>query len=87
VPAGESVVSDEVQVTVAAGNNSFVSFYLGEFTQMRSAVYTCGTLTKGVYAVGDYTYEKEIPITVSRGTNIFYFLSNLFKFRYIIRTK
>lgn len=77
VAAGESVVSDEVQVNVAAGSTSFVSFYLGDFTQMRSAVYTCGPLTKGLYAVGDYTYEKEIPITVSRGTNIFYFLSNV----------
>lgn len=77
VAAGESVVSDEVKMAVSAGNNSFVSFYLGEFTQMRSAVYTCGPLTKGLYAVGDYTYEKEIPITVSRGINIFYFLSNV----------
>ncbi len=77
VAAGESVVSDEVQVNVAAGSTSFVSFFLGNFTQMRSAVYTCGPLTKGLYAVGDYTYEKEIPITVSRGTNIFYFLSNV----------
>lgn len=77
VAAGESVVSDEVKVTVVAGSTSFVSFYLGDFTQMRSAVYTCGPLTKGVYAVGDYTYEKDIPITVSRSTNIFYFLSNV----------
>ena len=77
VAAGETVVSDEVKVTVAAGSTSFVSFYLGEFTQMRSAVYTSGPLTKGLYALGDYTYEKEIPITVSRGTNIFYFLSNV----------
>lgn len=77
IPAGESVVSDEVPVQVEAGSTSFVSFYLGDYTQMRSAVYTSGPLTKGVYAVGDYTYEKDIPITVSRGTNIFYFLSNV----------
>lgn len=77
VAAGERVVSDEIEVAVSSGTTSFVSFYLGEFTQMRSAVYTCGPLTKGVYAVGDYTYEKDIPITVSRSTNIFYFLSNV----------
>ena len=77
VAAGQSVVSDEVKVAVAAGSISFVSFYLGDFTQMRSAVYTSGPLTKGLYAVGDYTYEKDIPITVSRGTNICYFLSNV----------
>ena len=29
VAAGESVVSDEVKMAVRAGNNSFVSFYLG----------------------------------------------------------
>ena len=77
VAAGETVVSDQVQVAVTAGSISFVSFYLGDFTQMRSAVYTSGPLTKGLYAVGDYTYEKDIPITVSRGTNICYFLSNV----------
>ena len=54
-----------------------MSFYLGDFTQMRSAVYTCGPLTKGTYAVGDYTYEEEIPIAVSRKTGITYFLSNV----------
>lgn len=77
VTAGERVISDEMQVKVEAGTISYVSFYLGDFTQLRSAVYTSGPLTKGVYAVGDYTYEKDIPIAVSRGTNIFYFLSNV----------
>lgn len=77
VPAGERRVSDAVKTKVSAGSMSYVSFYLGDFTQMRSAVFTCGPLTRGIYAVGDYTGKEEIPITVSRKTNITYFLSNV----------
>lgn len=77
IPAGCRVVSDAVHAKVSAGSVSQVSFYLGDFTQMRSAVFTCGPLTKGLYAVGDYTYEKDIPIEVSRKTGITYFLSNV----------
>ncbi len=77
IPAGECVVSDELEINAEPGANAYVSFYLGEFTQMRSAVYTCGPLSKGLFATGDHTYDEDISIMVSRKTNINYFLSNV----------
>ena len=47
IPAGEAVVSDEVEFAVKRGNDISVSFYLGDFTQMRSAVLITGPLSKG----------------------------------------
>ena len=44
---------------------------------MRSTVFMSGPLTSGRYAVGDHTAQKEIPITLSRSTNYFYFLNNI----------
>ncbi len=38
IPAGEAIVSDAIPFSVVRGNDISVSFYLGEFTQMRSAV-------------------------------------------------
>lgn len=77
IPAGESAVSDELEINVETGADAYVSFYLGDFTQMRSAVYTCGPLSKGLFATGDHTYDEDISIMVSRKTNINYFLSNV----------
>ena len=44
---------------------------------MRSMVYASGPLSTGIYAIGDMTDEKDIPINISRNTNNFYFLSNV----------
>ena len=38
VGAGDTVVSDELELTVCAGEMVQVSFYLGDFTLMRSVV-------------------------------------------------
>lgn len=76
--AGKSIVSDEIEVEIKAHKTPLeVSFYLKDFTQMRSGVYIQGPLTKGLFAVGDHTSEKDIDINVSRKNNIVYFLSNV----------
>ena len=54
-----------------------VSFYFEDFTQLRSAVYTSGPLTEGIYAIGDMTETDIIPQDIARSTNIIYFLSNI----------
>ena len=77
IPAGERVVSDEIKCAVKAKSIFFVSFYLEDYTQMRSMVYASGPLSTGIYALGDMTNEKDIPIDISRNTNNFYFLSNV----------
>ena len=77
IPAGERIVSDEIRCDVKAKTIFFVSFYLEDFTQMRSMVYASGPLSTGLYAISDFTDEKDIPINISKKTNNFYFLSNV----------
>lgn len=77
IPAGEAAVSDAVDFCVRRGKDISVSFYLGEFTQMRSSVLITGPLSKGYYSVGDHTQSGRLPLELTRNTNWFYFLSNV----------
>ena len=77
IPAGERVVSDALEVRLIEGELIQVSFYLKDFTLMRSVVYACGPLSEGMYANGDETENAKIDILTSRKTHLFYFLSNV----------
>ncbi|MBO5209889.1 MAG: lipase [Lachnospiraceae bacterium] len=77
VPAGKTLVSDAVSFAVKAGQTLSVSFYLADFTQMRSAVLITGPLSKGFYSVGDVCDTKTLPLDTTRKTNWFYFLSTV----------
>ena len=77
IRAGENVVSDALEVVINEGEVLQVSFYLADFTLMRSVVYTCGPLSEGLYANGDMTEKAHIDIEQSRNTHLFYFLSNV----------
>ncbi|MCM1182680.1 MAG: GDSL-type esterase/lipase family protein [Roseburia sp.] len=77
IPAGASVVSDEIMMEVRRGEDISVSMYFADFTLMRSAVLITGPLSKGFYAVGDYAARGALPLDNTRNTNWFYFLSNV----------
>lgn len=77
IPAGENTVSDELPCEIMPQSLIIVSFYFEDFTQLRSAVYTSGPLTEGIYAIGDMTEVDIIPQDIARGINIIYFLSNI----------
>ena len=77
IPAGEKVVTDPLEVALNEGELIQVSFYLADFTLMRSVVYACGPLSEGLYANGDQTENAHIDIITSRKTHLFYFLSNV----------
>ena len=77
VGAGDKVVTAPVDISLNAEELLQVSFYLKDFTLMRSVVYTCGPLSEGLYANGDRTEDKDIDIITSRKTHLFYFLSNV----------
>ena len=77
IPAGEKVVTDPLEITINEGELIQVSFYLAEFTLMRSVVFSCGPLSEGLYANGDQTENAAIDIVTSRRTQLFYFLSNV----------
>ncbi len=72
-----TVVSDPLEMEIVAGKLVQISFYLADFTLMRSVVYTCGPLSQGVYANGDTTEVAHFDVENSRNTHLFYFLSNV----------
>ena len=77
LPAGERAVSDPLEIFIHGGELMQVSFYLKDFTLMRSVVYTCGPLSEGLYANGDQTENPSIDIETSRKTQLCYFLCNV----------
>ena len=77
IPAGEKGVSDPLEVMLTESELIDVSFYLKDFTLMRSVVYTSGPLSEGLYANGDETENPDIGINTSRTTHLRYFLSNV----------
>ena len=77
IQAGEKVLSDALTIELLEGEVIQVSFYLKDFTLMRSVVYACGPLSEGLYANGDETETIHIDIDTSRKTHLFYFLSNV----------
>lgn len=77
IEAGKTVVSDEIKLDVTRGDRPEISIYLGDYTQMRSSVVALGPLSGGKYAVGNMTHVSDVPIKVSRKTDVFYFLSNV----------
>ena len=77
IEAGQDVVSDALEIQLYEGEVVQVSFYLADFTLMRSVVFTCGPLSEGIYANGDETENPTLDIMTSRKTHLFYFLSNV----------
>ena len=77
IGAGGRITTDPLAIPLNEGEVIQVSFYLGDFTLMRSVVYACGPLSEGLYANGDETENAHIGIETSRKTHLFYFLSNV----------
>ena len=77
IGAGKNAVSDPLAIHLIEDEVIQVSFYLADFTLMRSVVYTCGPLSEGVYANGDATETVHLDRDTSRTTHLFYFLSNV----------
>lgn len=67
------MISDTLETPVTAGEKLLVSFYLCDFTLMRSVVFTCGALSGGLYANGDETENLNISMDTSRKTQLTYF--------------
>ncbi len=77
IPAGGKIVTDPRPLPLTEGGTVEISFYLEDFTLMRSVVFTCGPLSGGLYANGDCTEVADIDIFTSRSTHRYYFMSNV----------
>lgn len=77
IEAGDRIETDPLEVRLNEFEMLQVSFYLADYTLMRSVVYTSGPLSEGLYANGDETENPHIDLMTSRRTHLFYFLSNV----------
>lgn len=77
INAGEEIVSDEIPFRIKPKDSVSVSFYLENFTLMRSAVVVTGPLSKGFFSLGNRTFSGVLPLEATRSTNVFYFLTGI----------
>ena len=77
IGAHDRTVSDPLTLPILESELVHISFYLEDFTLMRSVVYTSGPLSEGLYANGDETENPDIDPNTSRATHLCYFLSNV----------
>ena len=77
IGAGEEIFSDEISFRVEPKSDITVSFYLKDFTLMRSAVVITGPLSHGFYSLRNKTLSAGLPLDTTRTTNTFYFLTGI----------
>ncbi len=77
IEKGTKTVSDEISLEVKRGDIISISFYLGDFTLMRSSVVAIGSHSGGFYSVGDCVCDEEFDMNKSRKTSVYYFLSDI----------
>lgn len=71
------VISDPVYLNLKAGDTICVNLYFKDYTSMRSAVLVTGPLSKGFFAIGDYSHRGSLPSELTKATSWYYFLSNI----------
>lgn len=77
IQAGQKHVTEEIDFDVTGGTKIVVSFYLGDFTQMRSAVLVTGGLSEAYFALGDASEREILDPETTKMTRWFYFLSDV----------
>ena len=77
ISAVERILSDPLPFPVSQGDSVSVSFYLKDFTLMRSGVIATGPFSKGFYSVHDHAEDEVLPLDETRKTSCFYFLSDI----------
>lgn len=77
IPKGQKHVTSPIEFDVKADSKIVISFYLGNFTQMRSAVLVTGGLSEAYFAMGDATEREVLDPETTKMTRWFYFLSDV----------
>ena len=77
IPPGKEILSDDVEMLIDAGDVIEVSMYFADYTQMNAGTLVTGPLSKGKFAYGNYSAQKELPAEKSRNTSWFYFLNTI----------
>lgn len=77
IPAGQEILSDEVNLDIVAGETLDVSLYFADFTQMNAGTLITGPLSSGKFSYGNFAANDELPANLTRNTNWFYFLNTV----------
>lgn len=77
IKAGENLVSDGVSLKLRKGEKAAISFYLKDYTEMKSGVISWGPLSVGYYSLGNQVEAKEFDVNTTREINTFYFLNQV----------
>lgn len=77
IAPGAELTSDEIEFAVTAGETVDVSMYFATFTQMNAGTLITGPLSTGKYSYGNFAASKNLPETLTRKTNWFYFLNTI----------
>lgn len=77
IEPGQELLSDALDMQVAAGQELAVSLYLPKVTQMNAGTLVTGPLSKGYYSFGSYAEAAKLPIEQTRNTNWFFFLNTI----------
>lgn len=77
IPAGQEIVSDEIDFDVKAGETVEVSMYFENFTQMNSGTQILSPLCSGKYSYGNHAAAPVLPLDLTRNTKWFYFLNTI----------
>ena len=73
----QNILTEPIPFEVKEGEKILVSFYLKDFTLMRSAVAIKGPLSGGYYGLGDLTEVANPDINLTKKTCWYYFLSDI----------
>ena len=77
IPPKQNILTEPICFNVEEGKKILVSFYLKDFTLMRSSVAILGPLSLGFYGIGDMTEIANPDINLTKKTSWFYFLSDI----------
>ncbi len=77
IPAGGSLVSDELELDVVPGMDVIVNIYLADYTRLINGVGCSGPFSGGMYAEGDLTDHTAFSPLEGKEIGIYYFLTEL----------
>jgi len=77
IPAGGSLVSDELPMDIVPGMDLVVNIYLGNYTQMLNGVGCSGPLSGGHFAAGDLTDRTCFSLLEGKEIGTYYFLTEV----------
>ena len=77
IPAGGSLISDELSMDVVPGMDLVVNMYLGSFTHMINGVGCSGPLSGGHFALGDLTDRTVFSLLEGKEIGTYFFLTEV----------